>query len=217
MGKAKKKNSSEVNNWVTIFVVVFIVITVVYVLDVTQKTLSAKNQLETYNAQMAELKGKGINSENITVRKLDVNHKFSVGSLSYDVTSVYLASDVADLGDQRESLKVGSGNKVVMVEVGLEYTKDMGSKVDANVNRYISLRSAGKTYKPVSLDNLKVGPVDKIRAYVLFAVPQEVTEFSLVAGNPAKTTNLDFSSDKTVSMSGVLLLNKGYAPEYPMY
>lgn len=217
MAKAKKKKAPEVNSWIIVFFVVFIVVTVIYVLDVTQKTLEAKNALETRNVQIAELKGRGINTDNIAIRKVDVNHKFSAGTLAYNVMAAYMGADIADFGDQRESLKVGTENKIVMVEVGLDYTKDTGPKVDANVNRYVSLRSKGVSYKPVSLDNLRVGPVDNVRVYVVFAVANEATEFSLVTGTPAKTTALDFTSDKAVSMSGVLLLNKGYASSYSLY
>lgn len=218
---AKKKKSTpatpDLNLYLVAFLVVFIVGAVWYVLTTTQANLVAKNQIESQQLQLIELKSRGVNPENISIRKIPVNYSFTSGKLSYEVKNAYLTPDIADFGDQRQSYNIGTENKFLVVEVKGEYALDTGAKEDLMVNKFVIVRQGTKVYQPVSVDNLRVGPLDTLTAFVVFVVPMDTTEFTLVSG-PAgrgKVTTLDFTSGTDELMQGVFLLQDGYAPSYP--
>jgi hypothetical protein len=208
----KKSHQDHLNSSIAYIAILSVVAIVVFLISNTQKSLQTKNELDQKAQTRTELISHGINPDPVSIRQLSLNYSWEMSPFSYNARNAYLLPDVADFGDRREALKIGSEMKFLAVEMDVAYIKDLGQKQDIMVNKYVKVSSGGKSYQAVSADTVALGPNQNTLAYVLFAVPMTATNFSITTGN--KTHLVDFSSPTIESKQGVFTISGGYAPEY---
>lgn len=207
-----KSHSDHLNSSMIYIAILSVVAVLVFFLTQTQRSLESKNQLEQQMREREELMSRGINPDPINIRRINLDQRWNSGSFSYHARGAYLMSDIADFGDRRTDLKIGTENKFLAVEVDVAYIREMGEKQEIMVNRNLRLTSAGRGYQPVSADTLILGPNQNTTSFVIFAVPMSASEFTLTAGG--RSLPLDFSSETVTTMEGVFTTSEGYKIEF---
>jgi len=216
-----KKNSvhpheTHLLSSVPLIAIACVVLVLGYVFSTVTKSLDVQNQLVAKQTQYDELKSRGFNPDPVSVRKIEVAHTWQANNLSYNVRSAYLTPDIADFVDRRTKLGIGTENKFLVVEVDIADIRAQGEKRDVEIAKYLQPRGGNKSFRPVSPEDLTLGPRQNSTEYVIYVVPMETSDFILTTGTGrTKMTTLKFAESEVEAMQGVFLTTQGFATEFP--
>src|SRR5687768_4232417 len=122
----RKPHEQHLHSSLPYIAVLSVVAILVFLLSQTQKNLQLKSELQQKNSTRAELMAKGINPDPVSIRNLSLDQRWQMGNFSYQLRNAYLMSDIADFGDRRTELKIGSENNFLVVQVDVAYIRDLG-------------------------------------------------------------------------------------------
>jgi len=172
----------------------------------------------TQRSKEDELRLLGIHPEKIQIKKISLSGNWQAATNGYELSAIYMANDISDLGKLRLDNNDLSNSKFLLLEIDVTDKRESGFNQIVPITQYISVVEGNIGKFPFTDDYLTLPPGGSSKYYVGLAVSPAVNKFELRSGltqNPI-ITNINFEDESVNVIEGVLTLKNGYSSEYIM-
>jgi hypothetical protein len=210
--KKTKKKDFSINSVLFISLFLFVALFVPYVFKL-QSGINLQNAMLLSKQKTEELKLNGVNPYPVQVKKIAQNTQWQANNFAYSLKNVYLADDIADIGNLRNKYNIGPKNAFFIAEVGVTDTRKSGDRREVDPVQAAKLRASGRDWTAINPKTTMLAPSESTNLFLIFPIAKTQSQVWVVAGN--RLVTVDFASKDAVEMSGVFLTTQGYLPQYP--
>ena len=181
-----------------------------------EKVVEVERETSIETDTATSLSDRGINIEKVSIRYVPVESIWEVDGFLYQVETVYLVPDIANIGNWRNNFSVPEENQFVVVEGTVRNRMTSGQKEKADISNYLRLRAGEEQLVPVSADDDMLSPQQDDRFQVLFVVSNDTEVVELYSGiqSQPRVTPINFYGEEVEEFFGVFQRSEGLSERY---